>query len=199
MTTSTPEALFFPILAYLLGSLSLALWIGRRLRGVDLRMAGSGHATTTNTIRQVGWAAGVLVFLFDVAKGFLPTWLAAGNGMPAWVIALTAAAGVAGHCWPIYYHFRGGMGLATAGGAYLAASPLALLIGLAVLIASVLLTRHGARGSLIASLVTPGLLWLLGFPAVVLWIGLLAGLVTALRFTSDWRRTYRELWLDRQP
>lgn len=69
-------SLGFCLLGYLSGSLPFALWITRLVKGVDVRQAGSGHATTTNTIRQAGFGAGALVFVLDTAKGFLPTWLA---------------------------------------------------------------------------------------------------------------------------
>src|SRR5512147_2720319 len=113
----------FPLLGYLSGSLPFSIWVTRRLKGVDVREAGSGHATTTNTIRQAGFAAGALVLILDIAKGFIPTWLAL-RYTPAelviYIVPLTAAAAVAGHCWPVFAGFRGGMGLATTGGCLLA-------------------------------------------------------------------------------
>ena len=67
----------FALLGYLCGSLPFAIWITRLFKGVDVREAGSGHATTTNTIRhQAGFGPGALVLVLDIAKGFLPTWLA---------------------------------------------------------------------------------------------------------------------------
>src|SRR5512147_2407070 len=114
----------FPLLGYLSGSLPFSIWVTRLLKGVDLREAGSGHATTTNTIRQAGFAAGALVLILDVAKGFLPVWLALRYAPHMWVAAVTAACVVIGHCWPVFAQFRGGMGLASAGGGLLAASPL---------------------------------------------------------------------------
>src|SRR5512135_96401 len=116
-------ALGFALLGYLCGSLTFSIWITRLLKGVDVRDAGSGHATTTNTIRQAGFAAGALVLVLDVAKGFIPSWLAlhyAPEAARVWIAALTVAATIAGHCWPLFGQFRGGMGLATAGGALLA-------------------------------------------------------------------------------
>jgi len=66
----------FALLGYLCGSLPFAIWITRLFKGVDVREAGSGHATTTNTIRQAEFGPGALVLMLDIAKGFLPTWLA---------------------------------------------------------------------------------------------------------------------------
>src|SRR5690606_6838929 len=110
----------FPILGYLFGSLPFSIWITRFVKGVDVRNAGSGHATTTNTIRQAGFIWGALVLILDIAKGFIPTYLAVLYSTELWVIALTATFAVIGHCWTIFAGFRGGMGLATFGGALLA-------------------------------------------------------------------------------
>ena len=191
----------FILLGYLCGPLTFSIWITRQLKGVDVRDAGSGHATTTNTIRQAGFAAGALVLLLDVAKGFLPAWLAlhyAPPGWSAWIAALTVAAAVAGHCWPLFAQFRGGMGLATAGGGLLAASALAFLIGVAILIFLTIVLHHGARASAITGLAMAPIFWLAGLRGPELWMGLLGGLVLVVRFLSDWNRKYRELWLDRE-
>src|SRR5574340_1158170 len=123
----------FPVLGYLSGSLPFSIWITRLVKGVDVRNAGSGHATTTNTIRQAGFGPGALVLILDVAKGFVPVWLAARYVPVIWIVALASAFVVIGHCWPVFAQFRGGMGLASAGGGLLAISPLAFLIATAIL------------------------------------------------------------------
>ena len=191
-------AVAFPLLGYLCGSLPFSIWITRVLKGVDLRDAGSGHATTTNTIRQAGFAAGALVLILDLAKGFLPVWLASRYAQAAWAIPITAACVVIGHCWPVFAQFRGGMGLASAGGGLLAVHPLAFLIGTAILILLTLIIRHGARASLITGLSMAPLFWVLGWRGVEFWIAVTVGSVLVVRFLSDWNRKYRELWLDRQ-
>lgn len=191
----------FAALGYLLGSLPFSIWITRLLKGVDVREAGSGHATTTNTIRQAGFAAGAAVLVLDISKGFLPVWLAlhdAPVGLRIEMAALTAACAVAGHCWPLFAQFRGGMGLATAGGALLAAHVLAFLIGVAILIFLTLVIHHGARASVITALVMAPVFWLAGLRGPEFWIGLFGGAVLVVRFLHNWNRKYRELWLDRE-
>ncbi len=186
------------VLAYLSGSLIFSVWITRLTTGKDVRAAGSGHATTTNTIRQAGFLAGGLVLILDIAKGFLPVLVALRIGAPGWLVGLAAAAAVAGHCWPVFGGFHGGMGLATTGGCYLASAPLAFAILLAILIFLTLVLRHGARASVLIGLVSAPILFLFRMPAEVIWIAVFTGLVIAGRFTVDWRREYRELWLDRE-
>lgn len=192
-------SLFFPILGYLFGSLPFSIWITRFAKGVDVRDAGSGHATTTNTIRQAGFIWGALVLILDIAKGFIPVWLAVRrDGIPPYIIPLTAGVVVVGHCWPVFAQFRGGMGLASAGGALLAVNPLAVLICLGVLIFLLLVIHHGARASVFTGIVIAPALWILGIRDISFWIAVAVGIVIALRFLIDWNRQYRELWLDRE-
>jgi len=188
-----------PILGYLCGSLPFSVWITRYVKHVDVRDSGSGHATTTNTIRQAGFGWGALVFVLDVAKGFIPTYFAAsGDGIPTYIIVLTATFAVVGHCWPIFAQFRGGMGLATTGGAFLAVNPLTFLVCLGLLILLVLVIHHSARASVFAGILAAPVLWLLNIRDVSFWVALGAGIVIAVRFLIDWNRRYRELWLDRE-
>ena len=191
-------AIGFGLLGYLCGSLPFAIWITRLVKGVDVREAGSGHATATNTIRQAGFLPGALVFILDVAKGFAPTWLALHYAPATWIAPLTAALAVIGHCWPVFAGFRGGMGLATANGGMTAAFPFAILICYGLLILLTLILRHSARASVLAGILFAPLLWLVGLRGPVLWIAAAVGLVIACRFLIDWNRQYRELWLDRE-
>lgn len=188
----------FPILGYLSGSLPFSIWITRYVKHVDVRESGSGHATTTNTIRQAGFGWGALVLILDITKGFLPTFLALKYTNNSWVIAFTAACAVAGHCWPLFAQFRGGMGLAAFGGALLAVNWLAMLIGLGLLVALLLILRHGARASVFTGILIAPLLWLLNLRGFEFWIAIACGIVVAYRFLIDWNRKYRELWLDRE-
>lgn len=192
------SAILFPLLGYLLGSLPFSIWITRFVKNVDVRDSGSGHATTTNTIRQAGFGWGALVLVLDIAKGFIPTYLAARYSGETWVIALTAAFAVIGHCWTVFAGFRGGMGLATAGGSILAMSPLGFLICLGLLILLVLVIRHSARASVFAGILFAPVLWLFNIRDAAFWVAAGAGAVIALRFLIDWNREYRELWLDRE-
>jgi glycerol-3-phosphate acyltransferase PlsY len=189
----------FPLIGYLFGSLPFALWVTRLVKGKDIRDSGSGHVTTTNTIRQAGWLPGILVAVLDIGKGFIPMYLALNAGLPNWALALAAAASVIGHCWPVFAGFRGGMGLAPSAGVMLAVSPLGVLVALAVLLICVLLIRHAARGAVAAALLAPFVFFLLGLRSTELWVGTAAAIVVAVRFyLEDWNRKYRELWLDRE-
>lgn len=193
---------FFPLLGYLFGSLPFSIWITRFVKGVDVRDSGSGHATTTNTIRQAGFGWGALVLVLDIAKGFIPTYLVLQlvwqDTVLFYAIPLTAALAVAGHCWPLFAQFRGGMGLATFGGALLAVNWFAFVVGLGLLLFLVLVIHHSARASVLAGILIAPLFWLFHLRGMEMWVALAGGLVIAYRFLVDWRRKYRELWLDRE-
>ena len=90
------------------------------------------------------------------------------------------------------------MGLATFGGSLLAVNWLSMLIGLSLLIALLLITRHGARASVFTGVLIAPLFWIFHLRGMELWIAIGCGIVIAYRFLIDWNRKYRELWLDRE-
>lgn len=198
MTALIASTLGFILLGYLSGSMTPSIWVTRLVKGVDVRDAGSGHATTTNTIRQAGFGWGALVLFIDIAKGFIPIWLALAYAPAIWIVPLTAGAAVIGHCWPVFVGFRGGMGLACAGGSLLAAEPLTMLAGLGILITLLLTIRHGARASVFTGILMAPVFWLFNLRGIEFWIAITVGIVIAFRFLIDWNRQYRELWLDRE-
>lgn len=193
--------LLFPILGYLSGSLPFSIWVTRYVKNVDVRDSGSGHASTTNTIRQAGFGWGALVLILDIAKGFLPTYLAlhvAQDAILRYIVPITAACAVAGHCWPLFAQFRGGMGLATFGGTLLAVNWFAFVIGLGLLLLLTITIHHSARASIATGILMAPIFWLFNLRGMEFWIAGAGGLVIAYRFLIDWNRKYRELWLDRE-
>jgi len=152
------------VLAYLLGSLPVGLLLSR-LKGQDPRKVGSGNIGATNVMRASGKAVGILTLLGDILKGFLPTWLA----MRAWpaepLIAAVALAVFVGHLFPVYLAFRGGKGVATALGVFIALSPLAVLLDIAVFAAVLFMWRYVSLGSLVAAALMPVLLLAFRLPS----------------------------------
>lgn len=150
------------LLAYLLGSIPTSVWLGKALKGVDLREHGSGNAGATNAFRVLGKGIGTAVLLLDMLKGFLAVNLAMlqqelNAGTEAWMIlriglGLTAALG---HIFPVFAGFRGGKGVATVTGVALALHPLGALAAMGVYLLVFLLTRISALGSLTAVLSYP--------------------------------------------
>ncbi len=185
--------------AYLIGSIPFAIIVTRLWKGTDVRAQGSGHAGATNTMRAAGWLPGIMVMVLDIAKGGLIAWLAIRLESGSLITWLAVALGVAGHCWPIFAGFRGGMGLATAGGALLIFWPLGFVLGIGLAAGMQLVVRHSARANIATALgLAP--LWLL-FGASTLQAGaaFAASVIIGIRASADWNRVYHELWLDRQP
>jgi glycerol-3-phosphate acyltransferase PlsY len=154
------------VASYLLGSIPAA-YIAGKSRGIDLRKHGSGNLGATNVIRVLGPKIGLLVFAFDMAKGAVPTMFLPNIVPPAmWptgdrtIMAIVCGiAAIIGHVRPIYLKFgRGGKGVATAAGVFLALAPVQTLLTLVIFAVVLLVSGYVSLGSLISALMLPVLL-----------------------------------------
>jgi len=145
------------LMSYLLGSLSGSLLIGR-LRGVDIRRAGSGNAGGTNALRTQGWRFALGVVVIDVGKGIAAAWIgmhvAASAPAPLDTAyaqgALCGFAAIVGHCWPLFFGFRGGKGGATAVGVMLVLAPILVLPVLATWALALIATGYVGLATIVA-------------------------------------------------
>jgi acyl phosphate:glycerol-3-phosphate acyltransferase len=164
MTAALP-AVFALMLAYLLGSLSGSLLLGR-LRGVDIRDSGSGNAGGTNALRTRGWRFALVVVLIDVGKGTLAAWIALRLHQPALPLSPTGLGlaatlvAAAGHAWPLWFGFRGGKGVATLLGGLLLLWPIVLLPLLAVWLLVLGIGGYVGLASIVAVAALVPLAWL---------------------------------------
>ena len=148
------------IFAFLLGSIPFGVIISKA-KGVDIFAVGSGNIGATNAIRAVGPVLGMLVFLLDVAKGFIPATLGrllitdqpCGIDGQTWSFILGSIA-IAGHMFSPWIRFKGGKGIATGLGAMLASIPVTGLLALGVMLLVTVPTRYVSLGSIIAALST---------------------------------------------
>jgi glycerol-3-phosphate acyltransferase PlsY len=150
------------LIAYLLGSVPTAIWIGKLFYGVDVREHGSRNAGATNTIRVLGYRAGIPVLLFDVFKGWLAVQLTFfipvgmyPEAMLTWFRIVLAVAAVVGHVFPVYAGFRGGKGVGTLAGVGIALFPIPLLIVLGIFATVLAFTRYVSLASVLASVSFP--------------------------------------------
>lgn len=181
------------VAAYLIGATPTSYIAGRLARGVDLRRHGSGNLGATNVFRVLGWRVAVPVITIDIFKGWLPTFLFPlwdGVAVAQWALAYGAAA-IVGHVYSVYVGFRGGKGVATSAGVFLALAPLAVLGGLAVWTALVLMTRIVSVGSIAAALVLPVLVYLTEGTGPVLWLSLVLALFVVFAHRANIRRLMR--------
>lgn len=141
--------------AYLLGSISFSLLIVRLLSRIDLRTVGSGNAGATNVLRASGRWPALLALALDVAKGVLPVRVAQAMGTTAEIAAGAGLAAVLGHVFPVWFGFRGGKGVATGFGVFVALFPLAAALALGLFVGVVGATRLVSLGSIVAAVSLP--------------------------------------------
>ncbi len=164
------------VMAYLLGSVSTAVWVGKLFHNVDVRQHGSGNAGATNVIRVLGWKTGVPVLLIDVAKGWLsamlPVLLKLAPSGSALLINLQILSGITaiiGHIFPVFTGFKGGKGVATIFGVLLAIHPMLTLSCFGVFIVVLLISGYVSVSSMSAGVAFPlFLLFFFDTPSIIL-------------------------------
>lgn len=147
-------AFVWPIMGYLFGSISSAVIVSKIFRLGDPREVGSGNPGATNVLRSGNKFAAALTLFGDILKGVLPVMLAQYAGVSNGVVAMVAIAAFMGHLFPIFFGFKGGKGVATAIGIFLALSWKLLLVFLLTWGLVAAITRYSSLASLIATIVT---------------------------------------------
>ena len=178
-----------PVIGYLLGSIPFGFLIVRVTAGADIRRQGSGNIGATNVFRKSRWA-GVGTLLLDGGKGYLAVFIARWmGGDPAWQ-AIAALAAILGHVFTVWLRFKGGKGVATGCGAYLAICPAAVVTTLVVFVVTVAVTRYISLASILATGAFPLWAYLYGEPVSVLLWGALGASVIILKHHQNIRRLF---------
>lgn len=165
--------------AYLLGSIPFG-FVAAKVKGIDIRSVGSGNIGATNAMRVLGKPTGIFVLLMDALKGYVAcallaplvfNWFAphvSGLVVYFWdepadlrmrFMVIAGVCAVLGHNYTCWLKFKGGKGIATTAGVYIALAPWALLIALVVFVVMVVVTRYISVGSITAAVVLPALVW----------------------------------------
>jgi len=165
MSSIPLTVVLIPVAAYLLGSIPFGLLLAKLLGGTDVRKQGSGNIGAANVTRVAGPLAGILTLLLDAAKGatavlFLGRY---SNYSATWMM-IAGLSALAGHCFPVWLKFKGGKGVATAAGVYLALCPPAFFGGLILFILVLAFWRYVSLGSLSAAAAMPLLIYFLWAP-----------------------------------
>ena len=176
---------------YLLGSLSFAVIVVRLKTGKDIRTEGSGNAGATNVLRGYGKGLAALVAAADVGKGAAAVLLVRLVTADPRYAAAAGVAAVVGHVFPIFYGFRGGKGVATAVGVFLALAPLAMLVGLAIFFLVVIITRYVSLGSCVTAVLLPPLAGLFHAPRAVLAAAAIVAVLIVLKHRENLERLAR--------
>lgn len=155
------DAIVLLVLAYLLGSMPFAVWIGQLFYHIDVREHGSGNAGATNAMRVLGKKAGISVLLLDILKGSFAVYMvnfADYNYGTIEFVNLQLVLGISalfGHIFPIYAGFRGGKGIATLLGVVIALNPAAAFYSCVIFVLVLSLTRYVSLASMVASIAFP--------------------------------------------
>lgn len=162
MDSSVINFIVFPLLAYVLGSIPTAIWLGRAKYGIDVREHGSKNAGATNTFRVLGKKPGIMVLSIDITKGFFAVFLPFLSGVGEWgtetlinVQLLCAILAVIGHVFPVFAQFRGGKGVATSLGVVIGIHPPAAGICLVIFLIVFLISGFVSLGAICAAFFFP--------------------------------------------
>jgi glycerol-3-phosphate acyltransferase PlsY len=175
------------VAAYLVGSLSFAVIVSRVMGLHDPRTYGSGNPGATNVLRSGNKTAAALTLLLDALKGYLPVLLVdllGGRvGLGEGTVALVGLAAFLGHLWPVFFHFKGGKGVATAAGVLFGFNPLLGLATLATWIIIAFFFRYSSLAAIVSAVFAP-------FYQLLIWgAGPIAGAVALMGLLLLWRHT----------
>lgn len=197
------SVLAWSLFAYLVAAIPMGVLVGLA-RGVDIRRLGSGNIGATNAVRVLGAKWGIVVFLLDVLKAWLPVRLAmsgaalGGLEAPEGPLALVGAAATLGHVFPVYLGFRGGKGVACALGVFTALTPVGGLFAALLYLQTLAMTRVSAIASLTAVNAMTLHLWISGAPtpyrnlaltmAILIWVRHRGNLREIARMAAERKR-----------
>ncbi len=173
------DFVIFGLIAYILGSIPTAVWVGKSYYGIDVREHGSKNAGATNTFRVLGKKPGTVVLLIDVLKGALAVLLpffflkdSIEYERLIQIQLLTAFLAIIGHVFPLFANFKGGKGVATSLGIIIGIHPPAALICLGIFLIVFIISKYVSLGAIITAISFPLLIiflfhvesiWLRGF------------------------------------
>ena len=146
------QIILFIVIAYLIGSISPALLVGKIFYNNDIRTMGSGNLGTTNTFRCLGKKAGVIVFVLDISKGIIATMLPSLVLGRVEYLSIFGAFAMIGHVYPIFANFKGGKAVATGSGVFIFLYPTLSLILVAIFFSTLFITGYVSLGSILICL-----------------------------------------------
>lgn len=173
--------------AYLVGSIPTGLLLGK-VYGIDVRQEGSGNIGATNLYRTVGRKVGVITLAGDCLKGLIPVLAVKYSALPTEYAAWVGLSAFCGHVFSLFLKFKGGKGVATALGVFLALAPMEVGIAIAVFAALMFIWRYVSLGSICAAAVMPVAVALLGGGRTLVVVTLLIAAIVIIRHHENIRR-----------
>jgi acyl phosphate:glycerol-3-phosphate acyltransferase len=175
------------LLGYLAGSIPFAFLLAKR-RGIDVRVAGSGNVGAANVLRTTGAWRGVIVMALDLSKGLVAVAIAHLLASGTALIALTGAAAVVGHIYPVWLRFHGGKGVAVAAGVFTMLSPGATGAAAVLFLLVAWITRYISLASIAATVALPPAAWIFGSPLPVVFVAAGTAVLILFRHRTNWHR-----------
>jgi len=176
------------VLSYLIGAIPVGYLVARLTGGTDIRRVGSGNIGATNVLRTLGVLPAIATLAGDIAKGYLAVAAARAIGTAPWSAAAGAVLVIVGNCWPVFLGFRGGKGVATGFGAFLALAPLATAPTALVWLVVTASFRYVSLASVAACLCLPIGVAVLGYPRVSIAAAVIAAAIIIFRHRQNLRR-----------
>lgn len=190
--TFSPLEILALAASYLLGSIPTGLWLGLRLRGVDIREAGSRNIGATNTMRVLGKKLGAAALAADIAKGLIPVLLSARlDPAQPHLPLFCGVAAILGHSFSIFLRFRGGKGVATSAGVFLGLAPGPMAIAIAVFAAVFAATRMVSAASVCAAAALAVSVWFFPLSTVIRVVVAVVAMLVILKHRANIRRILR--------
>lgn len=178
--------------AYLLCSIPVGKLLSQKVAGIDITLRGSGNVGATNVARVIGFKWGMLTLLLDALKGFMPVFLHRSLSSGSEIgLAVIVMASLIGHQFSIFQKFRGGKGVATALGIYLAISPSLTLILILFFLLTVYLSHYVSLGSILSAALMPILLLLSGALGLRIMTSFLMAALIWLKHKDNIERIFR--------
>lgn len=176
------------IVAYILGSIPNALWIGKVFKGIDVREHGSKNTGSTNAARVLGAKLGILTLILDISKGAIPTLIATMLLDSSISVILVGICAILGHSFSIFMEFKGGKAVATTVGVFIVLVPGAILLAAVIFFLVFGITRYVSLSSMIGAISLP--IWIILFykniPLTI--FGIIIAILIIVRHKSNIQR-----------
>lgn len=176
------------IVAYILGSIPNALWIGKVFKGIDVREHGSKNTGSTNAARVLGAKLGILTLILDISKGAIPTLIATMLLDSSINVILVGICAILGHSFSIFMKFKGGKAVATTVGVFIVLVPGAILLAAVIFFLVFGITRYVSLSSMIGAISLP--IWIMIFykniPLTI--FGIIIAILIIVRHKSNIQR-----------
>lgn len=181
------------IAAYLLASIPFGFLVSQKVLRLDITKVGSGNIGATNVAREVGLKWGIITFLADTLKGFIPVILAhyllgASTEINEALKGMIGVSALLGHQFSVYNRFKGGKGVATCLGVFLGISPISCLFSGIIFIVLVSAWRYVSLGSMLAVLTMPIWLYLMGHSSLLILLSLIISLLIIFKHKENIQR-----------